>query len=87
MRKILATMSALTLMIGTIGCTVEKTEEGEMPEVDVRGGNLPKYDVDPADVEIRTEEKQVTVPDVDVDVNKKEATIPVPDVDVQPREN
>ena len=78
MTKLIASMSALALMIGTIGCTVEKTEDGNI--------DLPKYDVEPADVDIRTEEKQITVPDVDVDVNKRETTIPVPNIDVKPRE-
>lgn len=47
-------------------CTVEQTEEGEAPEVEVEGGKLPEYDVDPARVEIGKDTKTVVVPDVDV---------------------
>lgn len=47
-------------------CTVEKTEEGELPEVEVEGGKLPEYDVDPAKVEVKQDTKKVIVPDVDI---------------------
>lgn len=64
------------------GCVAEKTQEGEMPEVDVdvESGELPEYDVETADVSVTTEEKQVEVPEVEVKTETK--TIEVPDVDV-----
>lgn len=49
-------------------CEVEKTQEGEMPDVEVSGGQVPKYDVDGPDVEVGTKKKEVTVPTVDVDM-------------------
>jgi hypothetical protein len=48
-------------------CDVEQTEEAELPDVDVQGGQMPEYDADVADVEIGTEEKTVEVPTIDVD--------------------
>jgi hypothetical protein len=45
-------------------CRVEKTEEGELPDVEVEGGKLPEYDVDPARIEIGRDTKTVVVPDV-----------------------
>lgn len=48
-------------------CTAEQTEEGDMPDVEVEGGNLPEYDVDAADVEVGTDTQMVTVPDVDIE--------------------
>lgn len=63
-------------------CDVDQTKEGEMPDVDVQGGQLPEYDVDTPDVDVKTEEKTVPVPDVDVKTEEK--TITVPDVDVEP---
>lgn len=67
--KSLVLMVALlmTLSLGA-ACRVQQTEEGEMPDVDVsaEGGKVPEYDVDAADVEVKTEERTVTVPDVDV---------------------
>ncbi|HVR96768.1 MAG TPA: hypothetical protein VMW27_09150 [Thermoanaerobaculia bacterium] len=60
-------LAALLLTLGT-GCRVQQTEEGKMPDVDVsaEGGKLPEYDVDAADVDVKTEERTIKVPDVDV---------------------
>jgi hypothetical protein len=56
------------LTVFATGCRVRQTEEGELPDVDVsaEGGKLPEYDVDAADVDVKTEKREVTVPDVDV---------------------
>jgi hypothetical protein len=54
------------LAFGLAACSVEQTEEGELPDVDVQGGQLPEYDVDAADVEIGTDTQTVRVPDIDV---------------------
>ena len=66
-----APLMALALLFGfAFGCTVEQTEEGELPEYEVEQteeGNLPEYDVDAADVEIGAEEKTITVPDIDIE--------------------
>jgi hypothetical protein len=58
------------LTVFATGCRVRQTEEGEMPDVDVstEGGKLPEYDVDAADVDVKTEKREVEVP-TDVDVN------------------
>ena len=60
----LAAMAFVALSLAA--CTAEKTEEGEMPEVNVEGGNMPKYDVDPAKVEVGTDTTKVVTPDVDI---------------------
>ena len=72
-------------MVGMTGCTVKQTEEGKLPDVDVKveDGNLPKYDVDAPDVDVTTKEKQVNVP-TDVDVKTEKRTVKVPEVDVKP---
>jgi hypothetical protein len=62
------------------GCDIDQTEEGELPEVEVKGGNLPEYDVDVADVDVDTEEETIKVPKLKVAV--EEETIEVPDIDV-----
>jgi len=49
-----------------VACSVEQTEEGDLPDVEVEGGQLPAYDVDPARVQINADTKTVTVPDIDV---------------------
>lgn len=47
-------------------CTAEQTEEGELPNVEVEGGNMPEYDVDAADVDVTTDTQTVVTPDVEV---------------------
>lgn len=47
-------------------CSVEQTEEGELPEVEATGGMMPEYNVDAADVEVGTETREVVVPDLEV---------------------
>lgn len=56
---------AATFAIGA--CDVDKTEEGNLPDVDVQGGNLPEYDVDAPDVNVTTDTTQVVTPDIDID--------------------
>jgi hypothetical protein len=74
---------ALGTAFGTAGCRVRQTEEGKMPDVDVKteGGKMPEYDVDAADVEVKTGKKTVEVPDVDVDVK-----MPPPDNQKPPQQ-
>ena len=72
----------LVATLGMAGCEVEKTEEGSLPEVDVKGGNMPEYDVDAPDVDVGTKEKTITVPDVDIDMPDNEPDVGEP---VQPR--
>ncbi|MGQ4649428.1 hypothetical protein [Lyngbya aestuarii] len=80
-RVLLLPLTALVIV--STGCTVEKQEAGEAPEVnvDVEPGKLPEYEVEGPKVEVGTEEKEVTVPEVEV--RQEEKTIEVPDVDVE----
>ncbi|HEX5520898.1 MAG TPA: hypothetical protein VFX29_04345 [Longimicrobiaceae bacterium] len=55
---------AFALALGA--CTAQKTQEGELPKVDVEGGQLPKYDVEPAKVEVGTDTHTVVTPDVNI---------------------
>lgn len=77
--------SAALLTVSVTGCRVRQTQEGEMPDVDVeaKGGQVPKYDVDAPDVDVNTKETEVSVP-TDVDVKTEKRTVKVPDVDVKP---
>lgn len=66
LKKLTMTLMAV-LMIASLGaCAVEQTEEGELPEVNVEGGNVPEYDVDTATIDAQTETTTIAVPDVDV---------------------
>ncbi len=64
MRKLMALPLALALVAGA--CTAEQTQEGKAPDVDVEGGQLPKVDVDPAEVKVGTDTQTVVTPEVDV---------------------
>jgi len=63
-KRILGTLLAPIVALGFSACTVEQTEEGELP--DVEGGQLPEYDVDPIDVDIDWDTMTVRVPDIDI---------------------
>jgi hypothetical protein len=76
---------AITIFIVTLlplaACRIEQEREGELPDVDIEGGQLPRYDVEPLDVEIDTETTRVRVP-TGIETEEREVTIP--DVDVNP---
>lgn len=72
---------ALVALGLTLGCDVEQTEEGEMPDVEVESGELPEYDVDAADVDVGTKTKTVEVPNVEIVMEEK--TVEVPFIDVE----
>ena len=48
-------------------CDVDQTKEGKLPEVDVKGGQMPAYDVDTPNVNVSTEERTMEVPTVKVE--------------------
>jgi hypothetical protein len=54
-------------------CTADVEDSGELPEVNVEGGEAPKVDVDPAnvDVNVSTDTQTVVTPDVDVTTTPK----------------
>lgn len=58
--------AAATMMFALSACQVDKTEDGEMPDVKVEGGALPAYDVDTAEVDVGTTTTTVEVPTAEV---------------------
>jgi hypothetical protein len=68
--KVFVLLMALLVVLATGACRVRQTEEGKLPDVDVsaEGGKVPEYDVDAPDVDVRTEKREVTVPNVDVHI-------------------
>lgn len=66
MLRKLTMMAALVLTMGAMACTAEVEDEGRAPEVEVKGGEMPEVDVDPANVEVSTDTQTVVTPDVDV---------------------
>ena len=59
-------LPVLALAIAPVACTAEVEDEGELPEVNVEGGEAPEIDVNPAEVNISTDTQTVITPDVDV---------------------
>lgn len=45
---------------------LQRTQSGSLPEVSVKGGQLPKYEANVAKVEVGTRNETVEVPTVDV---------------------
>lgn len=72
----------------TVSCSVDKTEEGEMPDVDIQAesGELPEYDVDWANVNVATRTKTIEVPKVVVVTEKKQVEVPYIDVNTPDNE-
>jgi len=66
MKRIILTSLIAPLAIGLAACDVDQTKEAELPEVDVKGGQAPEFDVETADVDVGTKKTEVEVPDVDV---------------------
>lgn len=63
---------ALAVIAGVILLTdIDLTSTGSMPEVSVEGGEMPKVDVDVADVNVGTKTIEVEVPTMDVDLPKE----------------
>lgn len=60
------------IAFGVAACDVQKTQEGELPEVEVKGGQVPKFDVDVGEVEVGTEKKEITVPTIDIQTPAEE---------------
>ncbi|MFL5537923.1 MAG: hypothetical protein ACJ8J0_02980 [Longimicrobiaceae bacterium] len=63
-RRWIAAVAAFALAAGA--CTAKVEDEGKMPDVDIRGGEAPKVDVDPTRVEMGTDTNTVVTPTVNV---------------------
>lgn len=102
MRLLMAALVFLPVLALTLtACEIQKTQEGELPDVDVdaEGGQLPKYDVDVEktqegkmpDVDVDAEGGQLPKYDVDpaeveIGIEKKPVTVPDVDVDVDKKQ-
>lgn len=76
-------LSAALLSVSATGCKVTQTQDGKLPDVEVKGGQVPKYDVKGPKVDVKTETRQVEVP-TDVTVKTEKKDVQVPKVTVTP---
>ena len=66
MKKLIITAVIAPFAVALAACDVDQTKEAELPEVEVKGGQVPEFDVETADVDVSTKTTTVEVPDVDV---------------------
>ena len=62
--KRLLTIAFMGVALGA--CTAEVEDKGSLPDVDVKGGEAPTVDVDPANVNVGTDTQTVVTPEVSV---------------------
>jgi hypothetical protein len=74
LKKLGMTLMAVLMIASLAACSVEQTEEGELPEVNVEGGNMPEYDVDTATIDASTETTTIAVPDIDITMPNESTT-------------
>ncbi|OBX26067.1 hypothetical protein A9996_06800 [Gelidibacter algens] len=83
MKKMMIPVLAFSLLMS---CDFNKTDKGELPEVDVdvdaEAGELPEYDVDWAEVNVGTRTDTVEVPKVVVVMEEEEVEVPYLDIDM-----
>lgn len=76
----------VSMFVFTTSCDVDQTRETKLPDVDVdvdtEAGQLPKFDVDWADVNVGTKTKTIKVPKVVVVMEEEEIEVPYIDVDM-----
>lgn len=56
----------LGLALAAAACTAQVEDEGRAPDIDVRAGEMPEVDVDPARVEVGQDTQTIVTPDVDI---------------------
>ena len=76
------TCGIVAVLLLTLGCSVERTQEARAPDVDVDvdPGQLPKYNVKWADVDVGTTERAITVPKLEI--KREQETVQVPYIDI-----
>lgn len=77
MKKILMMALIAPLAATLVACDVDQTKEAEIPEVEVKGGQMPEFDVTTPEVEVGTKKTTIEVPDVDVKMPKDAKGAPV----------
>lgn len=70
MKKTITIIATSAAVLGLAACDVDQTQDLKVPDVDVdvKGGQLPKFDVDAPDVDVKMEEKTIKVPVPDIDI-------------------
>lgn len=84
MKTKLTAIAALLLTVSA--CDVNKTESGDLPDVDVDvsadAGELPEYEVNWADIDVGTTTEMVSVPKVVIVTEEEEVEVPFIDINM-----
>ncbi|HEX8361634.1 MAG TPA: hypothetical protein VF613_16075 [Longimicrobium sp.] len=64
--RIRSSLVMLALVAVSAACTAKVEDKGSLPDVDVKGGDAPNVDVDPATVQVGSDTNTVVTPTVDV---------------------
>ena len=74
----------LLFLFSFYSCDVEQTKKAKLPDVDidVDAGQMPKFDVDWADIDVSTKTETVKVPTLKVVMEEVEVEVPYVDVDM-----
>ncbi|KNG94183.1 hypothetical protein [Pseudaestuariivita atlantica] len=71
-----AVVAALVIAGGVYMIDIDQTQEAQLPEVKIEGGQLPEYDAEVGSVEVGSTTTEVTVPEVEVTTDQVELTTP-----------
>jgi hypothetical protein len=75
------------LALSLTGCAdMEVEDQGELPEVQMDGGELPEPETDETDVDTDTQQQEMTTPETEADADQTEPPVPELDLEV-PQEN
>ncbi|EBA08426.1 hypothetical protein [Sagittula stellata] len=61
-----AVVAVIAIAFGIYMIDIDQTQEAQLPEVNVEGGQMPEFDAEVGDVAVTEEEVTVTVPKVEV---------------------
>ncbi len=89
--KTLLYLVVAVVVIGVIAVwtgflNINQTQEAELPEVTVEGGQLPAAEVETGEIAVGTETTEVEVPDIDIDVDTETKEIETPTIELVPAE-
>lgn len=82
MNKSFLQLPFLLLILFFFSCDVNQTKETQLPDVDIKSGQLPSFDIDWASVDVGTRTTKVTVPKLVVVTEEIEVEVPYVEVDL-----
>lgn len=61
-----AIVLAIAVAFGIYMIDIDQTQEAQLPEVEIEGGQMPEFDAEVGDVDVEEEDVTVTVPTLEV---------------------